>query len=426
MKAIVDCNSFYASCEQVFQPKLRGKPIVVLSNNDGCIIARNDEAKMMSIPMGVPFFQAEEQIRKMGIHVFSSNYILYGDLSRRVMETIASVNPDIEVYSIDEAFLEVEDAWATKINLHDYGQNLRKKVLQHTGIPVSIGIAATKTLAKIANRRSKKDKEKYQGVFILEENNRELVLKETAVADIWGVGYRHAPKLSLIGINNAWDLSLKDEKWAHKNLGGVVGVRLIKELNGVPCKELGHGLDQKKNIASTRSFGKPVKTLSELKEAIATYTARAAEKLRKQNSAASIISVFASSNRRNKNEQYHYESAYINLPFPTHITSELISQASLLTEQIFWTGKSYKKAGVMLSGILPQGSIQQHLFEAPKVDPKKEALSKTVDALNARMGCDKISFVATGVNKDWKMRCESRSPNFTTSWNDIPFVRTKL
>jgi DNA polymerase V len=421
MKAIVDCNSFYASCEKVFRPELENRPIVVLSNNDGCIIARNDEAKQLGIPMGAPFFKAKGLIEQQNISVFSSNYALYGDMSRRVMLTLADINPLIEVYSVDEAFLDLSNIAFE--NLEEYGRFVKQKVAIWTGIPVSVGIAQTKTLAKIANRLSKKNKRSSGGVMILPNTEVEkAALSATGVEDVWGVGRRYARFLRLNGIENALQLSQKSESWAHKNLGGVVGVRLIRELNGIPCIELGQGAERKQMIASTRSFGNPVKTLTEMKEAIATYTSRAAEKLRLQKSAAGCVYVFMSNGYFDLRQAYEKDSLFEILQTPTANTNELIECAMQLTEKAFRVGTTYKKAGVLLSAIVDESAIQGSLFEPGKPNLKSAKLSKTIDLLNKRLGNDTVKFASTGLEKDWKTRSEIRSPEYSTKWKDIPLI----
>lgn len=425
MKAIIDCNSFYASCERVFQPQLIGKPIVILSNNDGCIIARNDEAKLLGVPMGEPYFMAKEICEQKGVSVFSSNYALYGDLSHRVMQTIASIYPDIEVYSIDECFLDLDEKYIGDLNA--FGRSITERVIQWTGIPVSIGIAPTKVLSKVANRLSKKNKAKYKGVYLIQtDSEREDALRQTPVGDVWGVGWNSVKKLHYLGLDTAYKLSCMSEAWAHKNMGGVTGVRLIKELNGISCRGQDRGLDHKKHIASTRSFGQPVTTLVEMKEAIATYTSRAAEKLRHQNSAAAGLYVFARTYKDDKDRGYSQAkeggSSYKALHYATDSTNELIKYAMEAAEEIYRKGLYYKKAGVVLSGLVPKDSIQQYLFEPNPDSPKNKAISKALDGINKKMGIDTVNFAANGVNTNWKMRCELRSPQATTRWSDITII----
>lgn len=421
MKAIIDCNSFYASCEKVFRPDLNGRPIVVLSNNDGCIIARNDEAKAAGMPMGAPFFKIREQITAANVAVFSSNYALYGDLSRRVMEVIYSINKQIEVYSVDEVFIDVDHIAIAELT--DYCRYIIDTVYRWTGIPVSIGVGRTKVLAKVANRLSKKNKALYKGLYVLDNEQKEVeALKATAVEDIWGVGRQYTKKLRLWGIGTAFELSKRDENWGQKYLGGVVGVRLLKELKGICCLELQEGLETKKMITSTRSFGRAVCTLSEMKEAIATYTCRAAEKLRLQESVAGYIYVFMITNRFSDNDEYTKRSDSMTLPIATSCSNLLIQYAQKLVENCYREGLRYKKGGVVLSMIIPQGSVQGNLFDTATVDPRHVSLQKTLDYINRKNGIDTIKYAATGIDRNWKMRSEERSPLYTTSWNDIPKI----
>ncbi len=422
MKAIVDCNSFYASCEQVFQPRLEGKPVVVLSNNDGCLIARNDAAKALGIPMGQPYFMVRDLCVQQGVEVFSSNYALYGDLSRRVMATILSIYPDIEVYSIDEAFMDLDEKYIG--DLDAFARRIRDRVLMWTGIPVSIGIAPTKVLSKVANRISKKNKALYDGVYVLQKpEDIEAALRKTPVGDVWGVGRRSISKLEYMGVDTAYKLSRMSEEWAHANMGGVVGVRLIRELNGIACIPMREGLVQKHNIASTRSFGNAVLKLSELKEAVATYTSRAAEKLRKQRSAAGVIYVFAVADDESKYRQHFRCSDTVVLPVASCATGELISYATKAVEGFYKEGVRYKKAGVVLSGIVPENSIQQNIFAETKDSGKQRKLSETLDKINRKMGLDTIGYAARGISTNWKMRCEVRSPRYTTAWKELRVIK---
>ncbi|MEP7163394.1 MAG: Y-family DNA polymerase [Ferruginibacter sp.] len=423
MKAIVDCNSFYAACERVFKPSLHGKPVVVLSNNDGCIVSRSDEAKALGIQMAGPYYQHKKEIEKNDVAVFSSNYHLYGDMSWRVMETLRILSPHVEVYSVDESFLDLTGIDETK--LYDYAIFLKHTTELWTGIPVSIGIAATKVLSKVANRLSKKDKAGSKGVMILENAEQQMkALQRTAVEDVWGVGGAGAKKLRMYNINTAWDLSKMSEEWAKKNLGGVVGVRLIKELNGEPCIEMKDPLETKKMIATTRMFGKPVYEVTEIKEAVATYITRAAEKLRRQNCAANTISVFVVTN--NYSNTYEYKPAtsslYTILPFATSLTNILIAHAVPLVEQLFREGSKYLKAGVILSGLVPENSVQSNLFQGA-LHPNDKDLMKMIDNVNFSMRNDVLKFAASGTKRDWKMRQELRSARFTTRWEELYEVK---
>ena len=423
MKAIVDCNSFYASCERLFKPSLNGKPVVVLSNNDGCIVSRTDEAKALGIQMAGPYYQNKEEILKNNVAVFSSNYHLYGDMSKRVMETLRLLSPGVEVYSVDESFLDLTGIDETK--LYDYSLFVKHTTEQWTGIPVSVGVAPSKVLSKLANRLAKKDKKGTRGVVVLQTAEQQMdALQRTAVEDIWGVGNAGSKKLRMFNINTAWDLRNMSEEWARKNLGGIVGVRLIKELKGIPCIEMKDPLTTKKMIATTRMFGKPVFELKELKEAVATYIARAAEKLRRQSGAAGAVSVFLVNNdNRNYNEYIpSSRSAYIILPSATYLTNVIIAHVMPLVEAIYNKGSKYIKAGVVLSNIVPCDMVQYNLFEAPDTANAKK-LMHMIDNINFSMSSDILKFAAAGTKKNWKMRQEMRSKRFTTKWDELFLVK---
>ncbi|CAN5146730.1 Y-family DNA polymerase [soil metagenome] len=426
LKAIVDCNSFYCSCERVFRPELQKRPVVVLSNNDGCIISRSDEAKFLGVEMAGPYFKAKRLIEKHDVATFSSNYNLYGDMSMRVMDTLRMLVGDhnVEVYSVDEAFLDVRIIEEKSLDM--YALQMREVVEQWTGVSVSVGIAPTKTLAKIANHLAKKNKAATQCVYTLTEaNDIREVLKTTPITGIWGVGRAYADKLMGWGITNAWELRNMPEEWAGKHMGGVVGVRLIKELKGISCIGMEEELVEKKMIATTRMFGRNVTKLDDIKEALATYTSRAAEKLRRQNCAASVISIFVVAKEESHSANFSHGatiSAYDTLPVATSITSELIAPAMRLAEQIFKPGKEYKKAGVMLNGIVTDASIQSNLF-VPAAENNRRFLMNILDNLNFSMRDDKVKFASSGVNSDWKMRREFRSPRYTSRWGELREVR---
>jgi DNA polymerase V len=427
MKAIIDCNSFYCSCEKLFKPELEGKPVIVLSNNDGCIISRTDEAKQIGVEMGGPYFQAKPLIEKNGVATFSSNYNLYGDLSWRVMETLRTLLPPgaVEVYSVDEAFLDLSHI-APK-DLQEISFKIKDTVEQWTGIKVSIGVAPTKVLSKVANRLCKKNKVVTNCVLILDSPRKiAQALERTPVEDIWGVGHQYAKKLQLYQITNALELSKKDTAWASKNLGGVVGAKLVRELNGLASKEMENERVTKKIIATTRMFGSSVTELEHIKEAVATYTSRAAEKLRRQHSAASCISVMMIAKEPVTDSRYYQHgasiSSYVNLPIATSLTNELIKAALELTERLFEKGRIYKKAGVILSGIVPDNSIQASLFKAPASE-KNRMLMSMMDNINFAMRNDLLKFAAAGVERDWKMRQELRSPRYTTRWEELCTIK---
>lgn len=423
MKAIVDCNNFYCSCERLFKPALANRPVVVLSNNDGCIISRSDEAKQLGIEMAGPYFMAKPLIQQHDITVFSSNYNLYGDLSWRVMETLRMMfgKRNVEVYSVDEAFLDL--SMFASHELPALAKNIRETVEQWTGIKVSVGVAPTKVLAKLANRISKKDKQQSGCVTVLDTEDKIIdALKHTPVGDIWGVGRQYATKLKDHWcIYDALQLRNVSEDFARVNLGGVVGIRLIKELRGESVEEMEEELVNKKMIATTRMFGSPVNDINDIKEAVATYTSRAAEKLRRQHGAASIVSVFVVA--RNEDHTLNFtnratSSTYTTLPAATSITHELIKPALALVDKLYKKETFYKKAGVMLSGIIPDNSIQGNIF-LPEHKNGERRLMDMIDNVNFSQRDDVLKFAASGTTRNWKMRQELRSKRFTTRWQEL-------
>lgn len=425
MTAIVDCNSFYCSCEKVFQPRLHNQPVVVLSNNDGCIIARSDEAKILGIGMTGPYFQARPLLEKHNVAVFSSNYNLYGDMSRRVMDVLHQTvgKEAVEVYSVDEAFVHLDHFSAEQ--RQTLCAHLRNTIDRWTGIRVSIGAAPTKTLAKVANKLAKKDKLRSQCVCILDTDEKiAQALKATAVGDVWGVGGRYADKLRQLGIATAWDLRGLSEEWARRHLGGVVGVRLIKELNGEHAIEMKDQLEKKKMIATTRMFGAAVTDLKDIREAVATYASRAAEKLRRQHGAASGVSTFLVSQEKIDGPRFRHGptvSAYTTLAEPTSLTNALIKPAVRMAEALFVAGKKYKKAGVILSGLVPDDAIQRNLFEPQKSIGR--FLMEQIDNINFSMRGDVVKFASSGTKRDWKMQQNFHSPRYTTRWDELYEVK---
>ena len=426
MHAIVDCNSFYCSCERLFKPHLQNKPLVVLSNNDGCIISRSDEAKALGVAMAGPYFKARPLIEKYGVSTFSSNYNLYGDLSWRVMETLRMILPPhcVEVYSVDECFLDLSHI--PKENIQAFSLYLRETVELWTGIKVSVGVAPTKVLSKVANRLAKKHKEATNCVLVLDTPKKtEQALQRTPIEDVWGVGYQYAEKLRRYSINTAFDLSKRDIVWATKHLGGVTGAKLIRELKGIESMQMLEELNTKKMIATTRMFGSPVTALSDIKEAVATYTSRAAEKLRRQHGAANTISVFVVPREQSHTTHFRHGptiGSHVILPLATSSTNELIKPAVALVERLYEEGRFYKKAGVMLSGIVPDSSIQGNLFK-PAEENKNRMLMSMMDNVNFAMRDDVLKFATSGTSRDWKMRQELRSPRYTTRWDEICEVK---
>jgi DNA polymerase V len=427
MIGIVDCNSFYCACERLFKPDLLHKPVVVLSNNDGCIISRSDEAKAVGIEMGSPYFMQKNDLKKNGVITFSSNYHLYGDLSWRVMETLRTMLPEgcVEVYSVDESFIDL--AHIEPAALQSFTVSLKNIIEQWTGISVSIGVAPTKALSKVANRLAKKNKQVTGCVLILNTDKKVTqALQKTPIADVWGIGYQYAKKLSNYGINTAYDLTLRTENWAHQELGGVVGARLFRELKGFPCIDMQSERVTKHMIATTRMFGNPVTKLHELEEAVATYTARAAEKLRRQHAAARGITVLIVPKQEVKGSYYRHgptKSGAVRLPLATALTNELVKAALELVRSLFEAGKTYKKAGVILSDIVPETVIQGNLFAQAPDNTKARALMEAIDNINFSMRGDILKFAASGTTRNWKMRQEMRSPCYTTRWEELPLLK---
>lgn len=416
--ALVDCNSFYASCERVFNPRLLNRPVVVLSNNDGCVVALTKEAKALGVVRGVPAFQIRDLIRQHGVHVFSSNYVLYGDMSRRVMDTLATFTPNLEVYSIDEAFLDLADCAGR--NLADCGHTIRATVARWTGLPVSVGIAETKTLAKLANHIAKCVQDT-GGVFDLTAvSDREALLGKVPVQKLWGVGPNIARRLQAAGITTARALRDADDQWIRTQFG-VTGLRTVHELRGIPCLPLEDCPPSKQSITVSRSFGQPVTVLADMREAVATYMARAAEKLREERLAAGALTVHLTTNPFNGSPQYS-NAATIELPVATDASTELIRQALGLLPRLWRDGYRYKKAGVLLTALVPAGEVQAGLFDRED-RAKVRRLSATLDRLNARLGTDTLRFGATGQHRGWRTKFAHRSPAYTTNWHDLPLVR---
>lgn len=408
--ALVDCNNFYASCERVFQPHLRNKPVVVLSNNDGCVIARSNEAKALGIAMGAPWHLNKKLFAEHNVIVRSSNYTLYGDMSRRVMEVLRQFTPELEIYSIDEAFLNLQGF----PDLHRHATTMRQTVLQWTGIPVSIGIAPTKTLAKAANRIAKKR----GGVHILmDEAAQDEALKAMELTDLWGVAGRMAKQLNAIGIQTPYDLKHTNMATLRQH-SSVVMERMARELNGEPCLSLETITPKAKSVMASRSFGRPVTEPHELREAIATYTARAAEKMRRQHLAAQQIVVFLQTNRFKPTEPQYNPSQLVELPIATGDTSKLTHAAIQGLKAIYRPRFAYKKAGIILLGLTPAQSVQGDLFHTPD-SHRSQSLMATIDHLNRAWGRGTITTAAAGTRKAWGLRSDQRSPSYTTNWDSI-------
>lgn len=416
MFALIDCNNFYASCERVFNPALNNKPVVVLSNNDGCVIARSNEAKVLGVPMGAPAFQWESFFQLNNVTVFSANFPLYGDMSHRVMSILADYSPEQEVYSIDECFLYLS---GIREELQTYGKKMRIHVLQWTGIPVSVGIAPTKALAKLANRIAKKFPERTQGSYVIDTDEKRIkALKWIAIEDVWGIGYRYAKKLRASGINTAYDFTRMDRTWIKKQMS-IVGVRLRDELNGIRSIELDNPV-YKQSISTTRTFEREYRTLDEVRERITTFVVISAEKLRKQHSLCQTISIFIETSRFGEPDEQYSNNIVVKLPFPTSSTLELVKFAGEGLKKIFQKGYRYKRGGVVLINFVQEPEVQKSLFF--NSDPKHKQLMNALDKLNARFGSQKIRLAAQD-KRTWKMKQEKISQHYTTNLKDILIVK---
>lgn len=413
MIALVDCNNFYASCERLFAPELRGKPVVVLSNNDGCVIARSDEAKALGIKMGVPAFEIKNLIERQKVYAFSSNYTLYGDISNRVVQTLSQFTDEIEIYSIDEAFLNLRGF----SNLESYATQIRSTVKQHTGIPTCVGVAPTKTLAKIANRYAKKH-HKDVGVWVLDTPEKvEQALKATSVEDIWGVGRRYAKMLEAHNILTAYDLSKANESWVKAKMS-IVGQRMLYELRGISCLSLELINEPKKNICTSRSFGMMLTDKAPLSEAVANFAAACAFKLRKQRSVANFIQVFVTTNPFAKSEKQYFNSITITLPVADSDSRIIIKNALLGLSKIYRDGFKYKKAGVIVSGIVPEDEYQLSLF-SPNPDNNARKIMQVLDAINHSNGRNKLKLAAQGFDRTWRVKNERLSQRFNTRFDEL-------
>lgn len=418
--ALVDCNNFYVSCERVFQPSLAGKPVVVLSNNDGCVIARSDEAKRLGLPMGAPAFKWTSFFHKHGVKVFSSNYALYADMSDRVMTILASFTPEIEIYSHDEAFLYFSGHWHT--DLEKYARYIKTEVKKRTGIPVSIGLASTKTLAKAANKVAKKNV-KYQGVFNLYRFERiDQILQRLEVKDLWGIGPQYTKLLNRYGVKTAYDLSQLPDGWIKKKLT-VVGLDLVRELRGQPCIDLESVPAPAKSLVRSRSFGRPVTDLADLREALTMHVQRAGERLRSNGQVTNCIHVFLQTNRFQKGPQYSACKSKV-LPSSTNYTPALLKPALELLGEIYRSGYAYKKTGVLLTGLDQDRKRQLTFWDMDKTRLLREKkLMNTIDKINARFGRDTLKYASCGIEANWDMKRDKVSQEFTSKWDDLPVVK---
>ena len=415
MYALVDCNNFYVSCERVFQPQYNGKPVVVLSNNDGCIISRSYEAKEIGIPMGAPEFKVRDAIKQHNIKVFSSNYALYGDLSQRVMKILEKFCPSVEVYSIDEAFLNFDGMNIS--DYHQYGLDVQKKLMKWLSIPTGIGFAPTKALAKLANRIAKKFPERTNGVYVIDtEDKRIKALKWTKIEDVWGIGYRLTKKMQSQQIITAYDFTLPQNEAFIKKEMGVVGLRLKYELEGKSVLSLEEP-KTKKNIAITRSFEKDITSYSELKERVSTFASVCAEKLRKQNSCCYGVVLFLKKDKFKANGERYNFYKMATLPFPSNTSFLFINLALKMLSELYKEGDSYKKAGVIVTEIIPSNQRQFHLFDDE--NPKFQKIMEVIDKQHAKIGERKIRLGNQDLQRTWKMKQYHLSNKYTTNFKEI-------
>ncbi len=427
--AMIDCNNFYASCERAFDPKLVNKPIAILSNNDGCVIARSEEAKDAGVEMGAPEFKSRKLFKEKGVVIKSSNYALYGDMSDRIMDILNQLTHSVEVYSIDEAFALV----STNIfdDLNEYGRYIRDTILKWTGLPVSVGIAPSKTLAKVANSIAKRNPA-FDGVLALRNaKETDQHLKDLPIQKIWGIGGGMGIRLHRHGIETALDLkkTISNRKWVKKTLH-VTGLRTVLELNGMPCIKMGEALDKRKGILTSRMFGTPIYEIEHLQEAVSTYMSRAAEKLRAQHSVASVLRIILIGDKySNLKGQYKY-SAGTSMKVPTAHTPTMIRLAKALVKHIYLENTKYKKAGVMLTGIVPNTEVQMDLFDPHLYTQQQYRLMECLDDINSKYGRNKAAFASTGLHKEkdhrnkWLMNQNYLSNRYTTRWDELMKVKT--
>lgn len=418
MLALIDCNNFFASCERVFRPDLRGRPVVVLSNNDGCVIARSDESKALGIPMGAPIFKWRETIKRHDVKVFSSNFALYGDMSGRVMNILRRYAPEMEVYSIDEAFLNFDGL--DYENLQKYCEDIRKTVLRSTGVPISIGVAETKSQAKMANRIAKKFPERTKGVHIIDtEESLEKALKWLDVGDVWGIGRKHAARLKAQGVHKAFDFTQMPEQWVRKHMS-VVGLRLQRDLKGERNIEIEH-VAKKKSIATTRSFETMYTEFEELRERVSTFAVSCGEKLREQQSCCNALIVFVHTNRFRKDLDQYSRNIVVAAPYPVNSDMDMVKMAIRGLEKIFRKGYQYKKAGVVALSITPDSERQLNIFEEDNARYKQ--VMKAVDHLNRELGAGKVKLAVQDLDRRWKMNQDHLSKRYTTKLDEIIKVK---
>lgn len=421
MFALADCNNFFASCERVFRPDLQGKPVIVLSSNDGCAVARSNEAKALGIQMGAPFFKIKHIVEKHNVAVFSGNMALYGDMSRRVKWVLEGYAPAVEVYSIDEAFLDLRGI--TGIDFDAYAKDLSAQCWKLTSIPVSIGIAPTKTLAKIASKLCKQYPKLRGGCYMHRPQDIEKVLRKFPIEDVWGIGRKSAAKLQARYIKTAYDFTQLPET-AVRSMMGITGVRTWKELQGTPCIEFEDGFEAKQSICVSRSFSSEIYELSDLQEQIANFAATLAEKLRKQGSVTSEIAVFAYTNRFKEDQPQAHSSSLVTFPTPTAGQKSIITSAVKAARELFRSGYGYKKAGVIATGVMAECEATPSLFDDPQALEQEQKITAALSAINTTFGDGTVRLAVQG-SGHIKTTCQKQSPHYTTRWTDLPKVTVK-
>lgn len=417
MYGLIDCNNFFVSCERIFNPSLLNRPVIVLSNNDGCVISRSDEAKKLDIKMGVPFYQIKSLCCNFDVAIFSCNFEFYGNISNRLMRILRTLSYQVEKYSIDEAFIDLSHIDEDK--LHTYAKLIKKRIERFIGIPVSVGIAKTKTLAKVAVTMAKEN----SGTYVLvDESNLRAAMDKTAAEDIWGFSRKTAIKLKLMGVSNASQF-INISSLRVKKVLTVTGLRTQLELKGISCNDLKDDIKNKKQIISSRSFGKLISSLDLLQEAISSHVINACEKLRNQDSLASSISVFIATNKHRVSDQQYRKVITVKLPSATHLTNVLIKQAKILLEQIYKPGLRYYKAGIALAGIINNKDMPLSMIEEGD-SLRQQNVMAAIDTINARYKKNILYWAARGTKQEWQMKREMKSPNYTGRWDEIPIART--
>lgn len=421
MFALADCNNFFASCERVFRPDLQGRPIIVLSSNDGCAVARSNEAKALGIKMGAPLFQIKDIVKRHNVALFSGNMALYGDMSQRVRWVLEEYAPSVEAYSIDECFLDLRGM--TGIDFDAYAKEISAQCWRQTSIPVSVGIAPTKTLAKIASKLCKQYPKLRGGCYMHRPEDIEKVLRKFPIEDVWGIGRRSTPKLKAIGVCTAYDFTQLSRPTVQSMLG-ITGLRTWNELRGVACIEFEDGFEAKQSICVSRSFSSEIYDVAELQEQIANFASTVAEKLRGQRSATAEMVVFAYTNRFKESQPQTYSNSLITFATPTADHRTIVAEAAHATAKLFKSGYGYKKAGVVATKILPEGEIMRSLFDDTAALEREQKITSALDSINATFGAGTIKLAVQGSGKI-KSASESQSPHYTTRWSDIPKASVK-